>query len=126
MIERSNQARAAVKPALWGALGGAIISWIGLVYGIGMMTPSTAAKLADAATSKEMASVCADQFLALGPGALKALKDLPSRDYDDVVIAHVKKVGERVVSTNNRPFAMACGLEVIERDKASPGKAAAG
>ena len=69
------------------------VSWIGLVYGIGMMTPST--------------------------------KDSPSRDYDDVVIAHVKKVGDRVVSTNNRPFAMACGLEVIERDKATPGKAAA-
>ena len=46
------------------------------------------------------------------------------RDYDDIVIKFVQKVGDRTISTSDRPFAKACGLEVMKRDKESVAKSA--
>jgi hypothetical protein len=46
------------------------------------------------------------------------------RDYDDIVIKFVQKVGDRTISTSDRSFAKACGLEVMKRDKEAVAKSA--
>ena len=57
---------------------------------------------------------------ALALSTLKAEKD--DRDYDDIVIKFVQKVGDRTISTSDRSFAKACGLGVIKRDKEAVAK----
>ena len=71
-----------------------------------------------AAVTASLVPICADKFQAGGALALSTLKaEKDDRDYDDIVIKFVQKVGDRTVSTSDRPFAKACGLEVMKRDK---------
>jgi hypothetical protein len=89
-MEISKEMRGAVKPACWGAAGGAIaLAIIGFTWG-GWVTGGHAKTLADAAVT----------------GAL------------------VQKVGDRTISTSDRSFAKACGLEVMKRDKEAVAKSA--
>jgi hypothetical protein len=123
IMEISKEMRAAVKPACWGAAGGAIaLAIIGFTWG-GWVTGGHAKTLADAAAA--LVPICADKFQAGGALALSTLKaEKDDRDYDDIVIKFVQKVGDRIISTSDRPFAKACGLEVMKRDKEAGAKSA--
>ncbi len=124
-MEISKEMRAAVKPACWGAVGGAIaVAIIGFTWG-GWVTGGHAKTLADSAVTAALVPICADKFLAGGALPLSTLKaEKDDRDYDDIVIKFVQKVGDRTISTSDRPFAKACGLEVMKRDKEAVGKSA--
>ena len=58
-----------VRPAIWGAGGGAIAGMLVLSYGFGFMSPSGAKRIADAQTERAviatLAPVCAEKFNAL-------------------------------------------------------------
>ena len=125
VMEISKETRAAVKPACWGAAGGAIaLAIIGFTWG-GWVTGGHAKTLADAAVTAALVPICADKFQAGGALALSTLKaEKDDRDYDDIVIKFVQKVGDRTISTSDRPFAKACGLEVMKRDKEAVAKSA--
>ena len=120
IMEISREMRAAVKPAAFGAVGGAIaLAIVGFAWG-GWVTGGQATTLSDAAVSAALVPICADKFQAAGEPALATLKsEKDDRDYDDIVIKFVQKVGDRTVSTSDRPFAKSCGLEVMRRDKAA-------
>ena len=124
-MEISKEMRAAVKPACWGAAGGAIaLAIIGFTWG-GWVTGGHAKTLADAAVTAALVPICADKFQAGGALALSTLKaEKDDRDYDDIVIKFVQKVGDRTIGTSDRPFAKACGLEVMKRDKEAVAKSA--
>jgi hypothetical protein len=124
-MEISKGMRGAVKPACWGAAGGAIaLAIIGFTWG-GWVTGGHAKTLADAAVTAALVPICADKFQAGGALALSTLKaETDDRDYDDIVIKFVQKVGDRTISTSDRPFAKACGLEVMKRDKEAVAKSA--
>jgi hypothetical protein len=125
IMKISKEMRAAMKPACWGAVGGAIaLAIIGFTWG-GWVTGGHAKTLADAAVTAALVPICADQFVAVGAPALSTLKaERDDRDYDDIVIKFVQKVGDRTISTADRPFAKACGLEVMKRDREAVAKAA--
>lgn len=125
VMEISQEMRAAVKPACFGAVGGAIaLAIFGFTWG-GWVTGGQATRLADAAVTAALVPICADQFQAVGALALSTLKaEKDDRDYDDIVIKFVQKVGDRTISTSDRPFAKACGLEVMKRDKETAAKSA--
>jgi hypothetical protein len=57
-----------VKPALWGAAGGAIVWWIALAFGFGWTSAGTTEKLAGARAEKAVVAaltpVCAEKFNA--------------------------------------------------------------
>ena len=124
-MEISKEMRAAVKPACWGAAGGAIaLAIIGFTWG-GWVTGGHAKTLADAAVTAALVPICADKFQTVGAPALSTLKaEKDDRDYDDIVIKFVQKVGDRTISTSDRSFAKACGLEVMKRDKEAVAKSA--
>jgi len=124
-MEISKEMRAAVTPACCGAVGGAIaLAIIGFTWG-GWVTGGHAKALADAAVTASLVPICADKFQAVGALALSTLKaEKNDRDYDDIVIKFVQKVGDRTVSTSDRPFAKSCGLEVMRRDKEAAAKSA--
>src|SRR4029450_3804417 len=74
IMEISKEMRAAVKPACWGAVGGAIaLAIIGFTGG-GWVTGGHAKTLADAAVTAALVPICADQFQAGGALALSPLK----------------------------------------------------
>src|SRR5712691_4489086 len=84
--ERINpmQLPSEVKPALWGAAGGAIVWWVALAFGFGWTSAGTAEKLASARAEKAVVSalgpVCAERFNAQSDIAAKrvTLKDTNS------------------------------------------------
>jgi len=57
-----------VKPALWGAAGGAIVWWVVLAFGFGWTSAGTTEKLASGRAEKAvvaaLAPVCAERFNA--------------------------------------------------------------
>ena len=57
-----------VKPALWGAAGGAIVWWVVLALGFGWTSAGTTLKLANALGEKAvvaaLAPICAERFNA--------------------------------------------------------------
>ena len=114
-----------IKLGCWSAVGGAILAAIvGFNWG-GWVTGGQAKTLADAAVTAALVPICADKFEAVGELAFATLKsEKDDRDYDDIVIKFVQKVGDRTVSTSDRPFAKSCGLEVMKRDKAAAAKSA--
>jgi alpha/beta superfamily hydrolase len=70
----SQEMRAAVKPASFGAVGRAIaLAIIGFTWG-GWVTGGHAKTLADAAVSAALVPICADKFQAVGALALSTLK----------------------------------------------------
>src|SRR4029453_17594560 len=105
-MEISKGMRGAVKPACWGAAGGAIaLAIIGFTWG-GWVTGGHAKTLADAAVTAALVPICADKFQAGGELALSTLKaEKDDRDSDDIVIKFVQKVGDRTISTSARIFA---------------------
>ena len=126
IMEISKDTKATMRAGLWGAAAGAIaLAIVGFSWG-GWVTGGQAKTLADAAVTAALVPICADKFLAgdaLALSTLKAEKD--DRDYDDIVIKFVQKVGDRTVSTSDRSFAKACGVEVMKRDKEAVAKSAA-
>lgn len=94
---------------LWGAAAGAVaLAVVGFTWG-GWVTGGAAATQADVAVSTALLPICADAILA-DPAAVAELKTKRAVDYDDVVKAHLKKVGNR---TTDYTFWRACG-KVIE------------
>ncbi|SRR5712692_5233632 len=119
MFKIPDGVRAAIKPALYGVAIGAVGWWVILAFPLGWMSPGAANQRAEEAVASALVPVCADQFVKV-EGALAALREEKTdRDYDDVVIKFVKKVGDRTLSTSDRLFAMNCGREVMRRDKAT-------
>ncbi len=57
-----------VKPALWGAVGGAIVWWVVLAFGFGWTSAGTTLKVANALAEKSvvaaLAPICAEKFNA--------------------------------------------------------------
>ncbi len=73
VMEISKETRAAVKPACWGAAGGAIaLAIIWFTWG-GWVTGGTAKTLGDAAVTAALVPICADKFQAVGALALSTL-----------------------------------------------------
>src|SRR5437667_6308338 len=64
-----------VKPALWGAAGGAIVWWVVLAFGFGWTSAGTTEKLASARAEKAgvsaLAPICAEKFNAQSDAAAK-------------------------------------------------------
>ena len=104
-MEISKEMRGAVKPACWGAAGGAIaLAIIGFTWG-GWVTGGHAKTLADAAVTAALVPICADKFQAGGALALSTLKaEKDDRDYDDIVIKFVQKVGDRTIKHVGSPI----------------------
>ena len=72
-MEISKEMRAAVKPACWGAVGGAIaLAITGFMWG-GWVTGGHAKTLADAAVTAALVPICADKFQTVGALALSTL-----------------------------------------------------
>jgi hypothetical protein len=85
---------AQIKPAVWGAIGGAILTMvIGFNWG-GWSTSKSAAAEAEAAVWSALVPVCADMILA-NADALAALKTKKPNDYDEVVRDFLKTIGNR-------------------------------
>jgi hypothetical protein len=78
------QVPSGLKPALWGAAGGAIVWWAVLAFGFGWTSAGTTLKIANARTEKAvvaaLAPVCAEKFNAQPDVAAKrvALNDTSS------------------------------------------------
>jgi hypothetical protein len=73
-MEISKEMRAAVKPACWGGVGGAIaLAIIGFTWG-GWVAGGQAKTMADAAVTAALVPICADKFQAVGALALSMLK----------------------------------------------------
>jgi hypothetical protein len=78
------QMPSAVKPACWGAVGGAIVWWVVLASGFGWTSAGTAEKMANARSEKAVVAalgpICAERFLAQSDVAAKrvTLKDTSS------------------------------------------------
>jgi hypothetical protein len=64
-----------VKPACWGAVGGAIVWWVVLAFGFGWTSAGTAEKTASARTEKAVVAalgpICAERFNAQSDAAAK-------------------------------------------------------
>jgi hypothetical protein len=64
-----------VKPALWGAAGGAIVWWVVLAFGFGWTSAGTTEKLASGRAEKAvitaLAPICAEKFNAQADVAAK-------------------------------------------------------
>jgi hypothetical protein len=113
-MEISKEMRAAVKPACWGAVGGAIaLAIIGFNWG-GWVTGGAASKMAAAAVTTGQQSVlvplCVAQFMATD-GAVTKIKATPSYNHDDVVREFVKNVVETPMDYS---LARACAAAVDE------------
>jgi hypothetical protein len=73
-----------VKPACWGAVGGAIVWWVVLAFGFGWTSAGTAEKIANARVEKAVVTalgpVCAERFNAQSDVVARrvALKDTNS------------------------------------------------
>jgi hypothetical protein len=73
-----------MKPALWGAAGGAIVWWVVLAFGFGWTSAGTTEKLASGRAEKAvvavLAPICAEKFNAQADLAAKrvALTDTRS------------------------------------------------
>ena len=72
------QVPSGLKPALWGAAGGAIVWWAVLAFGFGWTSAATTVKLANARAEKAvvaaLAPVCAERFNAQPDVAAKRVK----------------------------------------------------
>jgi len=88
-----------------GAIAGAAAAMlIGFTWG-GWMTTGGAQKKANAAVDVVVATVCADEFMALGPEIQAEYKGAEKYRQDDVIRAHIQKVG---TSTLDYSLARAC------------------
>jgi hypothetical protein len=113
-MEISKETRAAVKPACWGAVGGAIaLAIIGFTWG-GWVTGGAAKNMVSAATTNGQQSVlvplCVAQFMTTD-GAVVKIKATPAYNHDDVVREFVKKV---VDTPMDYSLARACAAAVDE------------
>ena len=86
-----------------------------LGYGFGWTTGGSVQNQVAAGVSKALVQVCAD-ILVLDKDAVADLQKTHEADWDDAVMRHIKKVGALDISTSDRPFAMACGKEVLARN----------
>jgi len=114
VMEISRETRAAVKPACWGAVGGAIaLAIIGFTWG-GWVTGGTAKNMASAAATNGQQSVlvplCVAQFMTTD-GAVSKIKATPTYNHDDIVREFVKKV---VDTPMDYSLARACAAAVDE------------
>jgi Flp pilus assembly protein protease CpaA len=113
-MEISKETRAAVKPACWGAVGGAIaLAIIGFTWG-GWVTGGTAKNMASAAATSGQQSVlvplCVAQFMTTD-GAVAKIKATPSYNHNDIVREFVEKV---VDTPMDYSLARACAAAVDE------------
>jgi len=103
-----------VKPALWGAVGGAAaLALIGFTFG-GWVTGSTAAELArqraDKAVVAVLAPICVEKFRQ-APNADENLGRLKDKSYDWDKGTYVSKGGWATLPGNPEPYlgvAQAC------------------
>jgi hypothetical protein len=114
VMEISRETRAAVKPACWGAVGGAVaLAIIGFTWG-GWVTGGTAKNMASAAATNGQQSVlvplCVAQFMTTD-GAVSKIKETPTYNHDDIVREFVKKV---VDTPMDYSLARACAAAVDE------------
>jgi Flp pilus assembly protein protease CpaA len=113
-MEISKETRAAVKPACWGAVGGAVaLAIIGFTWG-GWVTGGTAKNMASAAATSGQQSVlvplCVAQFMTTD-GAVAKIKATPSYNHNDIVREFVEKV---VDTPMDYSLARACAAAVDE------------
>jgi hypothetical protein len=114
VMEISKDTRAAVKPACWGAVGGAIaLAIIGFTWG-GWVTGGTAKNMVSVATTNGQQSIlvplCVAQFMATD-GAVTKIKATPSYNHDDIVREFVKTVVDTPVDYS---LARACAAAIDE------------
>jgi Flp pilus assembly protein protease CpaA len=114
VMEISRETSAAVKPACWGAVGGAMaLAIIGFTWG-GWVTGGTAKNMASAAATNGQQSVlvplCVAQFMTTD-GAVSKIKETPTYNHDDIVREFVKKV---VDTPMDYSLARACAAAVDE------------
>ena len=112
---------ASVKPAIWGAIGGAIAAMIvGFVWG-GWVTGGTAGQMASAGAESAIVLAFAPLCVAkaeLQPEQIARLKEASSWARDKFVVeaGWVANVSERYRSA----VAEACALTVVEALEAAP------
>ncbi len=111
-MEISKETRAAVKPACWGAVGGAIaLAIIGFTWG-GWVTGGTAKNMVSTTNGQQsvLVPLCVAQFMTTD-GAVIKIKATPAYNHDDVVREFVKKV---VDTPMDYSLARACAAAVDE------------
>ena len=107
---------AQTKPALWGAIGGAILTLIlGFTWG-GWSTSGGTAKQVEAAVQTALIPSCVKDVMA-DPTAVAELKVKRVTDYDDVVRDYRKRAG--ALTSVGFQFNRDCG-KAIEAVMAKP------